>query len=72
MEYASKGVAGTGLGLGIAGTALGLLNGGVNGAGLLGASRQASTAGDMASIVSAVADVAGVNKCSDNTPVTRF
>lgn len=26
-EYASKGVAGTGLGLGIAGTALGLLNG---------------------------------------------
>lgn len=33
-EYASKGVAGTGLGLGIAGTALGLLNGG--GAGVLG------------------------------------
>lgn len=28
-EFASKGVAGTGLGLGIAGTALGLLNGGV-------------------------------------------
>lgn len=34
-EYASKGVAGTGLGLGIAGTALGLLNGGGNG-GVLG------------------------------------
>ena len=31
MEYASKGVAGTGLGLGIAGTALGLLNGGAGG-----------------------------------------
>lgn len=30
MEYASKGVAGAGLGLGIAGTALSLLNGGVN------------------------------------------
>lgn len=30
-EYASKGVAGTGLGLGIAGTALGLLNGGLSG-----------------------------------------
>lgn len=30
MEYASKGVAGAGLGLGIAGTALGLLNGGTN------------------------------------------
>ena len=30
-KYASKGVAGTGLGLGIAGTALGLLAGGLNG-----------------------------------------
>lgn len=29
MNYASKGVAGTGLGLGIAGTAIGLLNGGL-------------------------------------------
>lgn len=29
-EFASKGVAGSGLGLGIAGTALGLLNGGTN------------------------------------------
>lgn len=34
MNFASKGVAGTGLGLGIAGTALGLLNG--NGGGILG------------------------------------
>lgn len=31
IEYATKGVAGSGLGLGIAGTALGLLNGGLNG-----------------------------------------
>lgn len=31
INYASKGVAGTGLGLGIAGTALGLLNGGLGG-----------------------------------------
>lgn len=31
FNYASKGVAGTGLGLGIAGTALGVLNGGGNG-----------------------------------------
>lgn len=30
-EFASKGVAGSGLGLGIAGTALGLLSGGLNG-----------------------------------------
>lgn len=34
-EFASKGVAGTGLGLGIAGTALGLMNGGYGG-GILG------------------------------------
>lgn len=33
-KYASKGVAGTGLGLGIAGTALGLMAGGLNGGGL--------------------------------------
>ena len=36
-NYASKGIAGTGLGLGIAGTALGLMAGGLNGTGLLGA-----------------------------------
>lgn len=35
-EYASKGVAGTGLGLGIAGTALGVLAGSNGGNGLLG------------------------------------
>lgn len=35
-EFASKGVAGAGLGLGIAGTALGLLNGGGYGGGILG------------------------------------
>ena len=35
-NYASKGVAGAGLGLGIAGTALGLMSGGLNGIGLFG------------------------------------
>lgn len=35
-EFASKGVADSGLGLGIAGTALGLLNNGGNGGGVLG------------------------------------
>ena len=35
-HYASKGVAGTGLGLGIAGTALGVMAGGLNGVGLFG------------------------------------
>lgn len=40
-EFASKGVAGTGLGLGIAGTALGLLNGNGNVlGGLLGGGSQ--------------------------------
>ncbi len=42
-EYASKGVAGAGLGLGIAGTALWLLNGGLGGFGLGG--NQAAAAG---------------------------
>lgn len=73
MEYASKGLAGTGLGLGIAGTALGILNGGLNGASLLGNTQSTSTAADMATIASTVAEIAGVtNKCSDNTPVTRY
>ena len=35
-NYASKGVAGAGLGLGIAGTALGVMAGGLNGTGLFG------------------------------------
>ena len=43
MEYASKGVAGTGLGLGIAGTALGALD--MLG-GLLGMARKPETEGD--------------------------
>lgn len=45
-EFASKGVAGSGLGLGIAGTALGLLNNGGNGGvlgGLFGNNNQATT-----------------------------
>ena len=37
MNYASRGVAGTGLGLGIAGTALGVLAGGLNGVGFTNA-----------------------------------
>lgn len=43
-EFASKGIAGSGLGLGIAGTALGLLNNGGNGGvlgGLFGNNNQA-------------------------------
>ena len=47
-EYASKGVAGTALGLGIAGTALWLLNGGLNGCGLFGRNCGAATAAEIA------------------------
>lgn len=47
-EYASKGVAGTGLGLGIAGTALGLLSGGGVLNGLLGGGNRRDSAADMA------------------------
>lgn len=57
MEYASKGVAGSGLGLGIAGTALGLLN--ANGGGLLGGLLGGNYA-------------YGANVCSDNMPVILF
>ena len=57
MEYASKGVAGSGLGLGIAGTALGLLN--ANGGGLLGGLLGGNCA-------------YGANVCSDNMPVSRY
>lgn len=56
MEYASKGVAGAGLGLGIAGTALGLLNGG---AGLLGAHMANAGCNTTAA-------------CSENQPVNRY
>lgn len=59
-KYASKGVAGSGLGLGIAGTALGLLNGGLNG--ILGNGWGNGWMG------------APVNGCipSENMPVTRY
>lgn len=46
-DYASKGVAGAGLGLGIAGTALGLLNGGLGG--LLGGVAPAAAGAAIAS-----------------------
>jgi hypothetical protein len=55
-EFASKGVAGSGLGLGIAGTALGLLNGGGLG-GILG-----GNCGNMY----------GAYGCNENVPATRY
>ncbi len=57
-EFASKGVAGSGLGLGIAGTALGLLNGGL---------------GNIFGGMGGWNNGYGYNfGCSENTPVTRY
>ena len=56
-NFASMGVAGTGLGLGIAGTALGLLNG--NGLGGLFGGWGCNNG-------------CGANVCSENMPVTRY
>lgn len=56
-EFASKGVAGSGLGLGIAGTALGLLNG----------------LGGMAGLAANAAGCNSYGGCcSENTPVSRY
>jgi predicted Ser/Thr protein kinase len=55
-EFASKGVAGSGLGLGIAGTALGLLNNGGIG-GILGGG---------------YGGMYGMYGCSENVPATRY
>lgn len=56
-EFASKGVAGSGLGLGIAGTALGLLNGLGGMAGLAANAAGCNNCGGC---------------CSENTPVSRY
>lgn len=64
-KYASKGVAGSGLGLGIAGTALGVLNGAGGIASLFGTGRQ--------QVVTVPMDMYGVSgRCSENTNVNRF
>lgn len=72
-EYASKGVAGTGLGLGIAGTALGLLSGGGVLNGLLGGNRRDSAA-DMAvamMMANAAPRTAGCT-CSEDHTINRY
>ena len=77
-EYASKGVAGAGLGTGIAGLSLGVLNsvGGLAGlSGLFGTPRNNNMANDMASAMMAAALVRGgpsTDCCSDSrSPVTQ-
>lgn len=70
-DYATKGVAGTGLGLGIAGTALGLLNGGLGnvlggGWGTNGAMAAAADAAIPSMLGLAAAGLASRNSCSCN------
>ena len=69
MEYASKGVAGAGLGLGIAGTALGLMGNGGLLNGLLGGGRAVT---DAALIAAMNAPRSCQADCSENTPVNRY
>lgn len=77
-EYASKGVAGAGLGTGIAGLALGVINslGGL--AGMAGATASRNVSGgacvnDMAAAMMAAACMRGVGRgcCGDDDPVTQ-
>lgn len=67
-DYASKGVAGTGLGLGIAGTALGLLNGGLGN--IFGGG--ATTAAAVPAMAGLAAGIASRGTCSDDHTVTRY
>lgn len=67
MEYSSNAKGNLGVTLGAIGTGLGIIG---NGAGILSGLNTNMSAGDVASIVTAVANVN--NKCSENTPVTRY
>lgn len=72
LNYASKGVGTAGLTTGIIGTALGAMNV-LGGGGLLGGltgGSPAMTMGDVAQVAQAVTGL--TNRCSDNTPVTRY
>jgi hypothetical protein len=69
-EYASKGVAGTALGLGIAGTALWLLNGGLNGCGLFGRNCGAATAAEIA--VNSNEQYLERKECEDMVALTKL
>lgn len=73
-EYASKGVAGTGLGLGIAGTALGVLNGGGALCNLFGGNRVGNAATDMAAMmaVANAAPRATACTCSEDHTINRY
>lgn len=73
-EYASKGVAGAGLGLGIAGTALGVLNGGGALCNLFGGNRANNAATDMAAamMMANAAPRTAVCACSEDHTINRY
>lgn len=66
-EFASKGVAGSGLGLGIAGTALGVLNSSANGGGLLGGLFGGGNCGQVSSLQSEIAMLKAEKYSDKNT-----
>lgn len=69
-KYASKGVAGSGLGLGIAGTTLGVVNGVGTIASLLGLGKSNDTSAPV--VIPVPVSGYGTGNCSENTPVTRY
>ena len=72
-KYASKGVAGSGLGLGIAGTTLGVVNGVGTIASLLGLGKSNDTSTPVVIPVPVSGYGTGnYGNCSENTPVTRY
>ena len=71
-EYASKGVANTGLGFGIAGTTLGLLGGGNVLNGLLGGNRRDTVADMAAAMMMAGAAARTTSTCSEDHTINRY
>lgn len=76
LNYASKAVGNTGLGLGIAGTTLGVLNAMQNGGGILSGLTGGRTADAVAGMAAGAAGAGlvngGIGRCSENMPVTRY
>lgn len=71
-EYASKGVANTGLGFGIAGTTLGLLGGGNVLNGLLGGNRRDTVADMAAAMMMASTAARTTATCSEDHTINRY
>lgn len=75
-KYASKGVAGTGLGLGIAGTALGVVGSGIlrnfGGLGNSNGVGEAATIAAIPAIASIYSGISSQNACSEQHTVNRY